>query len=70
MIEVLPAAADVDLDTVPPEIEAGLRERRVTDFEDWKTINAEEIRRGEAMGKERERMVSWDEAREFLAHRT
>ncbi|KAM5530444.1 hypothetical protein V8D89_015884 [Ganoderma adspersum] len=66
-VEVLPAAADVDFDAVPPEVEAGLQEGRVIDFEDWKRIDAEEIRRGSAAGKERERMVSWDEARDFLA---
>ena len=67
MVEVLPPAADVDFDAVPPEVEAGLQEGRVTDFEDWKKIDAEEIRRGSETGKERERMVSWDEARNFLA---
>ncbi|KAI1787479.1 ferredoxin/adrenodoxin reductase [Ganoderma leucocontextum] len=66
-VEILPTAVDVDFDAVPPEVEAGLREGCVTDLEDWKRINAEEIRRGEVAGKERERMVSWDEAREFLA---
>ena len=40
---------------------------RVTTFEDWKAIDAEEIRRGKAAGKERERFTSWDKAREFLA---
>ncbi|OJT15441.1 NADPH:adrenodoxin oxidoreductase, mitochondrial, partial [Trametes pubescens] len=63
-IEVLPK--HVEADTFPPEVEAWLREGRVTDFEDWKAVDAEEVRRGEAMGKERERMV-WEEAREFLA---
>ena len=57
----------MDFDAVPPEVEAGLQKGRVTDFEDWKKIDAEEIRRGSETGKERERMVSWDEARDFLA---
>ena len=35
-------------------------------IEDWKKVNAEEIRRGEEMGKERERM-DWEEAHSFLA---
>ena len=65
-VDVLPAAANVDFDAVPPEVEAGLRDGRVTDFEDWKRIDAEEIRRGEAVGKERERMVSLNEAQEYL----
>ncbi|KAI0631733.1 FAD/NAD-P-binding domain-containing protein [Trametes polyzona] len=63
-VEILPK--EVDGDAIPPEVEAGWREGRVTDFEDWKAVDAEEVRRGEAMGKERERMV-WEEAREFLA---
>ena len=70
MVKVLPATADVDFDALPPEVEAGLREGRVMDFKDWKKIDVEEIRRGQATGKERERMVSWDEARNFLVHRT
>ncbi|KAH9896009.1 FAD/NAD-P-binding domain-containing protein [Cubamyces lactineus] len=64
-VEVLPK--EVDLDSVPPEVEQGWREGLVTDFSDWKAVDAEEIRRGEEQGgKERERMV-WEEAREFLA---
>ena len=63
-VEVLPK--EVDLDAVPPEVEAGLSEGQVTDFEDWRKIDAEEIRRGEAMGKERERM-EWKEARSLLS---
>ena len=63
-VEVLPK--EVDLDAVPPEVEAGLSEGQVTDFEDWRKIDAEEIRRGEAMGKERERM-EWKEVRSFLS---
>ena len=65
-VEVLPK--EVDLDAVPSEVEEGLKEGRVTDFEDWKRIDAEEVRRGEATGKERERM-GWEEARAFLARR-
>ncbi|RDX50701.1 FAD/NAD-P-binding domain-containing protein [Lentinus brumalis] len=63
-VEVLPK--EVDLDAIPPQVEEGLKEGRVTDFEAWRKVNAEEIRRGEEMGKERERM-GWEEAREFLA---
>ncbi|KAI0641707.1 FAD/NAD-P-binding domain-containing protein [Trametes meyenii] len=63
-VEVLPR--EVDVDAIPEEVESGWKEGRVTDFEDWKAIDAEEVRRGEALGKERERMV-WEEAREFLA---
>ncbi|KAI0367866.1 ferredoxin/adrenodoxin reductase [Pilatotrama ljubarskyi] len=65
-VEVLPKEGNVDVESVPPEVEEGWREGRVTDFEDWKAVDGEEVRRGEALGKERERMV-WEEAREFLS---
>ncbi|KAI0667556.1 FAD/NAD-P-binding domain-containing protein [Trametes maxima] len=63
-VEVLPR--EVDVHAIPGEVESGWREGRVTDFEDWKAVDSEEVRRGEVLGKERERMV-WEEAREFLA---
>jgi len=56
---------DVDPESVPKEIKQGVKERRVVQYDQWKKIDAEEVRRGEEMGKERERM-GWDEAREFL----
>lgn len=49
----------------PPEVEAALEEGLITEYEDWKAVDAEEVRRGKAMGKERERM-GWDEAYTFL----
>ncbi|CCL98366.1 uncharacterized protein FIBRA_00361 [Fibroporia radiculosa] len=64
--DVLPK--EVDVDSIPPEVEAGLRDGRVTDYEGWRAINAEEVRRGEAMGKERERM-GWQEVEAFLQSR-
>ena len=56
---------DVDLESVPREIEQGVKDRRVVQYDQWKKIDAEEVRRGEESGKERERM-GWDEAHEFL----
>lgn len=50
----------------PPEVEAALMEGLVTEYNDWKAVDAEEVRRGEKLGKERERM-GWDETRAFLA---
>ncbi|KAF7370565.1 NADPH:adrenodoxin oxidoreductase, mitochondrial [Mycena sanguinolenta] len=38
---------------------------RVVTYPDWKRVDAEEVRRGELLGKERERM-RWDEAEAFL----
>ncbi|KAH9996175.1 FAD/NAD-P-binding domain-containing protein [Russula compacta] len=58
-------ADDVDLESVPREIEQGVKDRRVVEYDQWKKIDAEEIRRGEERGKERERM-GWEEAHEFL----
>ncbi|KAH9911353.1 ferredoxin/adrenodoxin reductase [Epithele typhae] len=65
-VEVLPRAV-ADLDAVPPEVVAGVEAGKVTQFGDWEKIDAEEVARGKALDKERERMVSWQEAREFLA---
>jgi len=53
----------------PPEIVAGLREGVVTAYGDWKAVDAEEVRRGAVMGKERERM-GWEATRQFLAKAT
>ena len=53
-------------DDPPLEIELGLKEGLVTSYEGWKAVDAEEVRRGEALGKERERM-GWEDARAFLA---
>lgn len=61
--EVLPRT--VEDDAPPPEVEAALKEGKVLEYADWKVINAEEIRRGEKIGKERERM-GWEDARAFL----
>ena len=50
----------------PPEIDVALGKGLVTNYNNWKAVDAEEVRRGEAVGKERERM-GWDEANAFLA---
>ncbi|KAG2119644.1 uncharacterized protein F5147DRAFT_742014 [Suillus discolor] len=55
-----------DLDALPPEIVHGIKDGMVTQYDDWKVIDAEEVRRGGALGKERERM-GWDEALSFIA---
>jgi len=60
---VLPAK--VESDEAPAEVLTGLKEGEVTDYEDWRLVDAEEIRRGTLSEKERERM-SWNEARSFL----
>jgi len=56
---------DVDPGSVPGSVERGMVEGRVVQYDQWKKIDAEEVRRGEEMGKERERMW-WEEAHEFL----
>ena len=76
--QVAPAAAEyeysedalvvdnaVDLESVPGEVEEGVWARRVVQYDQWKKIDAEEVRRGAEMDKERERM-GWEEAHEFL----
>ncbi|KAJ3510152.1 hypothetical protein NLJ89_g4844 [Agrocybe chaxingu] len=62
-----PLSVSPDLESFPEEVEKGLREKQVTQYADWRKIDAEEIRRGEALGKERERM-RWSEAHRLLAH--
>ena len=52
-------------DNLPQEVEDGLRKGIVTEYGDWKYIDAEEMRMGMGMGKERERM-GWDEAKAYL----
>ncbi|RXW16423.1 hypothetical protein EST38_g9429 [Candolleomyces aberdarensis] len=55
------------LDEIPEEVQKGIEEKNVVQYPDWKRIDAEEIRRGEVLGKERERM-HWDGARALLHH--
>ncbi|KAI0086831.1 FAD/NAD-P-binding domain-containing protein [Irpex rosettiformis] len=62
-IAVLPT--EVNVDAVPAEIEKAVQEGKITTYEDWRAIDAEEVRRGQETGKERERL-SWDEVNNFL----
>jgi adrenodoxin-NADP+ reductase len=55
----------LNLDDPPEEVQTALKEGLVTNYADWKKIDKEEVRRGEANGKERERM-GWVEASKFL----
>jgi adrenodoxin-NADP+ reductase len=54
-----------ELNSIPREVGDGIREGLVTSYEDWRRIDAEEIRRGQEVGKERERM-DWEEAKMVL----
>ncbi|KZT03109.1 FAD/NAD-P-binding domain-containing protein [Laetiporus sulphureus 93-53] len=71
MVEIMPR--QVYSDAPPPEVEDAWRDGIVTDYEDWKAVSAEEVRRGQEKSKERERMI-WEEAHHFLQaarpHRT
>ncbi|KAL4073961.1 hypothetical protein V8B97DRAFT_1265441 [Scleroderma yunnanense] len=49
----------------PEEIMQGIKDGIVTQYQDWKAVDEEEIRRGERLGKERERM-EWEDAKAFL----
>ncbi|KAI0698003.1 FAD/NAD-P-binding domain-containing protein [Cytidiella melzeri] len=62
-VEVL--SPELEDEEAPDEIEQAVREGQVTTYEDWRAVDAEEVRRGLETGKERERMC-WDEAKEFL----
>ena len=55
----------LNLEEPPPEVQTALKEGLVTDYIDWKKIDEEEVKRGQAIGKERERM-GWIEASKFL----
>lgn len=50
----------------PEEIKQGIVDGLVTQYHDWSVIDAEEVRRGTLLGKERERM-GWEDARNFLS---
>ncbi|KAF8554738.1 FAD/NAD-P-binding domain-containing protein [Imleria badia] len=53
-------------DDPPEEIKQGIMDGLVTRYHDWNVINAEEVRRGALLGKERERM-GWEDARNLLS---
>ncbi|KAF9035195.1 FAD/NAD-P-binding domain-containing protein [Panaeolus papilionaceus] len=55
-----------ELDVIPAEVQEALNGGSVTQYQDWRNIDAEEIRRGQVLGKERERM-NWTEAHALLA---
>jgi adrenodoxin-NADP+ reductase len=55
----------LNLDEPPVVVQRALKEGLVTNYADWKKIDEEEVRRGEAIGKERQRM-GWEEASKFL----
>jgi adrenodoxin-NADP+ reductase len=55
----------LNLDEPPEEVQTALKEGLVTNYADWKKIDEEEVKRGGAIGKERERM-GWVEASKFL----
>ena len=50
----------------PEEIKQGIKDGLVTRYDDWHVIDAEEVRRGALLQKERERM-GWEDARKFLS---
>jgi len=59
---------DAHLTELPREVVEGLRDGEVVTYEDWNKVDVEEVRRGEEVGRERERM-GWEEARAFLSGR-
>ena len=63
--DVLVADDVVDLESVPEEVEEGVRARRVVQYDQWKKIDEAEVWCGGEVAKERERM-GWEEAHELL----
>lgn len=63
-VRILPAAEQVK-PGIPAQVEKAYEAGEVTDYQDWKAVDEEEIKRGEMLGKERERMT-WEEAREIV----
>ncbi|KAH9475559.1 NADPH:adrenodoxin oxidoreductase, mitochondrial [Psilocybe cubensis] len=61
-----PLNANPVLDDVPEEVQKALEQKTVTQYDDWRKIDQEEVRRGEVLGKERERM-GWAEARHLIS---
>ncbi|THV02776.1 FAD/NAD(P)-binding domain-containing protein [Dendrothele bispora CBS 962.96] len=55
----------VDMKQPPEEVLQGLAENKIITYADWKKIDAEEVKKGKALGKERERMT-WDEVNYML----
>jgi len=58
-------SGEADPESIPEEVVVARQDGQVTSYEDWKLVDAEEVRRGEVKGKERERM-SWEDARTFF----
>ena len=58
--DLLVADGKVDLESIPEEVERGLRTRRVVQYDQWKKIDDAERWCGAEVGKERERM-GWEE---------
>ncbi|KAH9030642.1 FAD/NAD-P-binding domain-containing protein [Lactarius pseudohatsudake] len=50
--DALVADDTVDLESVPVEVEEGVRARRILQYDQWKKIDAEEVRRGAEMDKD------------------
>jgi adrenodoxin-NADP+ reductase len=63
--DVLVADDVSDLESVPREVEEGVRARRVVQYGQWKEIDEAEALCGAEAGKERERMC-WEEAHGLL----
>lgn len=55
-----------DMESVPNELVEALNGGLVTTYKDWKRIDIEEVKRGQWLSKERERM-NWDEAHALLS---
>lgn len=59
-------AKDVDIESLPREVEDGIKEKKVMEYNEWKVVDAEEVRIGQLKGKERERM-EWEDVGEVIS---
>jgi adrenodoxin-NADP+ reductase len=62
-VDVLPFK--VEDEEAPGDIEEAVKQGQITTYGDWRAVDAEEVRRGQETGKERERM-EWPQARDYL----
>jgi adrenodoxin-NADP+ reductase len=58
------ASEDV-LESVPRTVEQGVKEKRVVEYDEWKKIDGDEMRRCIEGAKEHE-IIGWEEVHEFL----
>lgn len=64
-VDLMSADPDLDMESLPIEVEEAREDGHVISYGDWKEVDAEEVRVGALKEKERERM-DWKAAKAFL----